>query len=101
MRKRQNRSPRFFFKERGRLIANFAAGLVTQTFRNVASGEERGKMAVFVGYLGAFDLVPRSHYVLREIWYDDLAATQPRWGWGTAYNGIYAGGGSARKGYLF
>ena len=51
--------------------------------------------------IGVFNLVPRSHSVLRGIWYDDQAATQPQLGWDTIYNGIYAGGGSAERGIFF
>ena len=78
----------------------------SRTFRNVPSGEERERDGCIrrlslVENIGVFNLVPRSHSVLREILYDEQEAAQPQWGWGTTYNGIYAGGGSARKGYLF
>ena len=55
-------------------------------------------MAVFVGLslvenIVVFNLVPRSH----SVWYDDQVAAQPRWGWGTTCNGIYAGGGGLKR----
>ena len=84
------------------ILSEFTCKIVFTKKKPVASGcIRRLSWLSLVENIGVLNLVPRSHSVLREIWYDDQVAAQPRWGWGTTYNGIYSRGGSARKGYLF
>ena len=84
------------------ILSEFTCKIVFTKKKTVASGcIRRLSWLSLVENIGVLNLVPRSHSVLREIWYDDQVAAQPRWGWGTTYNGIYSRGGSARKGYLF